>query len=706
MQDFYDVFVCEEKDITASVDVTSRCTALPPTSSEPPGPPGPPGPPPPTKPIPIVYRKQYFPLVFKNDTGLSADRIYITVYGANLAVTSWSFYFLAPQGPLGQMDPSSLNANSYSPNYSYTLDKFPTVKDQTDLYLLYLPIGITSGRLVISIDHPAYLSVTVDPDTGNLTPNAPANGGANFQDPNFYVINDFVECTLTALGSVPPADIPVQPFLDNSQVDSMGISTLLGLYYIDESNTVQQFTESGINTTSLVGYTDTIEDIFSDYNTAYPSPDPWNNLLIPFYSDPYGAATPDFYFRLLAPKHSVTMTQPNSFANPYPSFPTDYLTNGTYSSTATSYLDQLFTYFGNASNTLYFEADPLFNGSGITYESSVSGSGSSAVLVFTGTGSNSSYYINIPRANMTVANMYSANTALAAPAGSSPGDSNPMSAIDITLLTGYFSSAFVVGLIGDSSIFDSTSNPLLQLTLQNHMPCYAAATCGSSPPPSCCSNAGAASPSYYNNTYFNPNYTWYSTYAAYLHSKAEIPQVLSTDSPYPPNAYNTGSAQFVPNLGLAYAFDYDDKLGVSSTVASSNTTPKTPVVFGMYTLNEISSANSATLYSSVFEDSTTYSLTFTVNPGYTLYYRQGSSGSYTQYTSGAVSMQSTTANPFQIKYVSGSNEEINITLFPKYQNAQPNVRYGQYESNFILGLTYTIGSPTTNITVVLNAFAG
>ncbi len=692
MQDFYDAFVCEEQDITASVGLTSSCTGSPSSPISPPGPPGPPGPPPTPKPIPITYRKQYFPLVFKNETGLDPSRVYITVYGANLAVTNWAFYYLAPQGPLGQMDPAPLSANSFSPNFSYTLDQFPTVKDQTDLYLLYLPTGITSGRLVISIDHPSYLSVTIDPGTGNFAPNGPANGGANFQDPNFYIINDFVECTLTALGSAPPTDIPVQPFLDNSQVDNLGISTLLGLYYIDNTNTVQQFTQTGVNTTNLVGYTEAVADIFSGflaYNPGSASPNPWNNLLLPFYTDPYVSTTPAFYIRMLAPKHSVTMTQPDSFS--YPSFPSDFLTNAAYSNT-TAYLDQLFTYYGTPSNALYFTSDTRFNGSGITYESSVVGSGSSAILKFTGTGANSAYFINIPRSNMSVANMYSASTALADSA-----TSNPNQSIDITLLTGYFSSAFIVGLIGDNAYFNSAS-PLLQLTLQNHMPCFTAAT-----PAGGCANS--VTPNYYYNSLFNPKSTWFNSYAGYLHSIAEEPQTLAQNSPYPPTSYNAGSAQFTPDLGLAYAFDYDDKLGISSTVASSDTTPKTPVVFGMYTLNGISSANSGTLNSSVFADSTTYALTFTVNTGYTLYYRQGASGSFTEYTSGAVSMQSTTSNPFQIQYVKNAGgAQTNITLFPKYQFSQPVSKYGQYESNLILALAYA-KTGAAAFTVTLNAFA-
>lgn len=654
---FYDEFVCEQKDITAEVGLTPICSEtpprppgpIPPFPPAPPPPPSPPSPPPPpVRPVPPLNKKGYFPVIVTNNTGLPSNEVFLFAYLPPSGV------FQLVQAFPGQMVQIPVTSTTFSPNYSYTLNEFPVSTTGANDYLLYMPNGIPSARIYVSIQRPLFFSVTPPAGSQQVGLNSPAS--FLYNDPNFNVLYDFMELSLSNSLALGPPYIPSVPFMDTTQVDNFGLSIELGLFTFNPNapTTKTQLIQNGQTASNLAGFTQSRETLLGILSANLTSP--WNNLLIPFRSNPYSGSSPATYLRVLAPKTGGGggIVEPQGGVYTIPIFPIDYLSNPIYG--PGSYLDQLFAYY--STHSLYLQADL---GTNNIYKGDVS-LGDQFIFVDTQNSANS---MTILKGQLTVGNMYS---------GTTPVHSSTASSLDQESLSGYFSCAFVVGLLGVPGVYDTSTTPLNKENLRTHIPL----TTGTPVPP----------------PYYNPTFVggpWYDLYAKILHDNA----ILPTSPPYP------GSR---PTLGKCYAFDFDDKLGLSSTVAASALTPYSANIYADYFLNGVS-----ILPTGVYDDATPYNLTFIIPSKHTLQFRQGPSGSYfpivnNQTVSGAIC---TEANPFQLLYTSPSGVSVSVNLYPKFQFSTPNGTYGVAENNVVAGTLFTpTNNPTnpTDFTVTLPSF--
>lgn len=663
-------------------------------------PPFPPPPAPPSYPVsPGVTYKGYFPVVITNNTGVSPDKVYLLSFspqilsGPGITPANSAMYRLLQTFP-GQVISTSVTESVFSPSYSFTLSQFPNsttggpTNENNNDFLLYFPIGAQSVRIYVSLEQPMYCNVST-PVGGQLTMNSPP--AALFNDPNFNVIYDFLELTLTPL-SQGNLYLPVQPFLDTSQVDSLGMSIQLALYKYDSQSptTSQQFIVNGTATTNIVGYSQDRATLFSDLDTNLTLANPWGKLMVPFYSNPYDpTGSPSTYLRVFSTKTGAggaagQVEQPKGGLYTVPQFPNDFLSNPIYGKFGKSFLKSMFDYYFSV--PLYIQADQSFKGTGEVYHGTVSGIEPNRILKFAAT--SSSYVIIMNEADITVSGMYSGTPAVS---------SSNAPAADQLLVSAYVSCAFVTGLLGNSGVFDAPANPLNAANLQNHIlalgyppfptpplvPYYGQNPFGASVP-------GASVPGY-------------DLFAKLLHQQAYNP----TSPPYPNANVPSPHHPSTPQTGLCYAFDYDDKLGISSTVATPTQTPKSDMVFAKYILNPLNGP----LPTGVFDDSTPLTLQFTLPPNVSLGYVQGLEGenfipiSNEQTITGAICTES---NPFRIRYQSGDGTQVvYATLYPKFQFCQPNYYYRQVESDIISGVQFTPTDPSdTNPTAFTITFGG
>lgn len=622
---FYDEFLSEEKDIVATVDLTTPPSPVGSSTSTPPSPP----PPPPTNPVAPAPVKGYFPIVISNQTTQSNSQVYV------LITNNGETQILKLRGKFpGEMSSDSVSSTTFTPDYSYALTSFPTSTTGSNDFLIYVPNTMNSGRINFSIGTYLYFQN----NTPTLTLTAPIS--YTFSDPNFNVLYDFAELTITKLPAHPshPEWVSYQPFLDTTQVDNWGLPIQLGLYTLNtnQPTVVTPYIPAGAPGTNPAGFSGNRDTLMTTIVAGLTSP--WSNLAIPFYTTPYAPGAVSTYLRILAPKTGTAVTLPQPQLNyAIPQFPLTYITS------PTNYLGTLFTFY--VTNSLYIQADGT-TGSGQTYQGTVAaGVVGSRTFTFT----SSSYSTTLLESSITTTQLY--GTTLSFTTGSAPTN-------DITILQKYFGSAFSVGLLGVAGVFASSGTSLNGTTLVSHLP-----------------GSGGVTPLYYTPA---GGYNGYNLYAQYLHANA----ILPTSPPY---------TAPLPTEGLCYAFDYDDTLGMSSTVSEPATTLSSSNVYAILTLGPI-----PTVPTGVFTDSTSYTLTFTIPARQTLQYRQGSSGPFLTATSGTpiAGVVSTSSNPFQIKY-----DNLNFTVFPKYQFLQP---IDQYITNHNAVIQAAIFTP--NIAAAPTAF--
>ncbi len=680
MDAFYNAFLSEGRQ-----SLVEAQTAPP---FVPPSPPlsGPqPPPPPPTTPQAIVQQKGYFPVVIRKPANLAASKVHLLSFSPNIVprplqpAAAPALYQLQQSFP-GQMVVAPVTEATFSPSFSYTLDQFPTSKTGDNDFLLYFPNGIQSVRIYVSIDQPLYCLIGGSP----LSLIAPQV--FQFNDPNFNTIYDFLELTLTNLPNNQP-DTPVQPFMDTSQVDSLGLPFELQIFTYDDQNPTSsmQLIQDKTTTTNSVGYTDAKDTLFTTITGGLTPTDSWGNLVLSFHSNPYDTpfgppASP--FLRILAPKLSSKISSLGVPAQPLgnyeiPTLPATFLTDAGNGAGGISILANLFGYYASPPN-LYVQPDKSFNGSGEVYEGVVTGVSPAAVFTFTSTPSN--FVITMNENTITVDGMYSGTPIVIGSGGAS--------ALDQLLVSAYVSGAFVTGLLGDVSPdplpFQTSGAPLNAANLQNHI-----------------FNPGLVLPKYYaENPLGNPGppVSANDLFAALLHAEA----IKASIPPYPDP--QRGNRTPDDTVGLAYAYDYDDKLGISSTVSPNNGTLSTLPIYCRYTLFDVGAAPTG-----VFDDATVYTLVFEPLPAnVTLEVQQGSSGTPIPISSTGQTVPNvttTSANPFQIRYTAQDGRVVQATLFPKFQFAQPLNFYRQLESGIVLGIKFAPSplastAPTTfNITM-------
>ncbi len=591
--------------------------------------------------VPPAPVSGYFPIVISNGTGIPDSQVYfLGLPNANTEFFQLSGAFAGAMTTV----PITTSTFSASSQYSYPLSALPQSTTGPHDYIIYVPYG-NSDRLYFSIGNPLYFL--------SNSGSASISIGNNFYDPNYNVIYDFAEVTFRT--AVPPmaGDIDWTVTLDTTQVDSLALPIKLGFYTYNPANpsaVTPYIGGIGNPSTNPVGFAiarDTLINNIVNGMTASSASNTWKNLALPFYTTPYSPTTPTTYLRVMSPKHGGPVPQPKANYQ-IPEFPNGYLTNN---GNGVDYLNAIFTFY-TSGTSLYLQTD-AGGGTGEIYKGTVSGN----LFTFVGQ-THPSYTVTLDKTALTIENMFSGTPPMTN-TGSTPS-------VDIGIMADYFASAFVLGLLGVPGLYTTAAIPLSEANLQTHLP----------------KNSGTLTPTYYTNNFTAPmSDPGFDIYAQLLHQNAILPESPPFTNPY-------------PTLGLCYAYDFDDTLGFSSAITPPATTPTSSNVYSIITLGLVS-----TVPTGVFDDASTYDLTFTF-VGTAFGYRQGSSGSFTSGTSpvNVTSITSTISNPFQIQY----NGTI-YTVFPKYQFLQPVNQYTSVQNAVIQGVTFTPNSAMepTGFTIAL-----
>ncbi len=236
LNDFYDEFVCEEKNVTSEVGVTNACSELPPVP--PPGPP-PPAPPQPAPPPPPAPMAGFLPIILINNSGREA---FFTMFGTEVVRENCGAD-LCPCNPVGQTfvnfgeqpgvftpvgslggaaAPTGIDP-TFSKKFTYSL----AINEQLTVYV---PAQVQGGEIMFSIDDPIDLFVS----NNNIAVPNPSDTG----DPAFCQIYGQFEFTLLPTGCQDPSN-PVAPLnqlsIDVTNVDYFGIPIQYSLLSLEQS---------------------------------------------------------------------------------------------------------------------------------------------------------------------------------------------------------------------------------------------------------------------------------------------------------------------------------------------------------------------------------------------------------------------------------------------------------------------------------------
>lgn len=628
------------------------------------------------EPVPI---SGYLPVVITNTTGLSADEIYVTLIGQQTVSDPTQYFFQITQG--GILAPVAASSTTYSPNYSYKLGSLPKSSTGVNDYLVYAP-SLNGARFYFSIRSPIYLQS----DTLTMgTPNqivAPTYFA--FYDPNYSNLYETVEVTFFPNGGGGGSAIAWTASINTTEVDAFGLPIRISYYSFDPSNPTTSTPlvqnpnalPSGFGIggpeklTTRKEILDSVVAGLSSGDLTGASPKVWPRLALPFYSNPYAGTGLQTYLRVLSPKQSLgnaaaptnvggLTTQhvaavtpgPTQFKNyNYPPFPSDYLSSTSYGDTS-SFLSTLFGYYTSGTK-LYISTG---GGSPTIYEGVSSGVG--GTLTFTGiSGPNTGQVNTLAQSSMNTFQMYSGSQLMS-------GGS------DATNLGFYFGDAFTVGFLASTvGTTNSVTPPNIPINI---------------------TDAIAWQP-YFIPFYYIPQYTalggpWMDLYAKLFHSVA-VRNTVSGD---------------LNNVGLCYAYDFDDSLGISGTITPSILTANSLNPYLGITLGKID-----TKIPDPYSDQTAYAVTFNFPFGNTLQYRQGNDGSWISVNSGATisGLRSNRSNPLSIRYSNGQgpNPYHEFVVYLYYQFLQPVNSYNSSELNVINSTTIAPNSATpTQFTITL-----
>ena len=255
----------------------------------------------------------YLPITFTNNTGLSADDIYIAVL-VNKSTQYLSFggspYQLAT---ISDFTPTTYLSDA---QYSYPLSTFET---DPNVYTFYIPNTGKSGdpasnfmlssRILISLQQPLTYFINnlgvLQLPTETLT-----------TDDNYYTLNDKIEFDLGSNN------------LNRLNLNLTGVD-FFGLPLLVQANYMFLFGSSYTNVCSMTGMPSSVSlsDVFTQYNTALsslasPFDTHWGGL-VATYSNPPSSGGSLCNLRIFAPATAMGSTQTQ--VNPSKvSFPTDY----------------------------------------------------------------------------------------------------------------------------------------------------------------------------------------------------------------------------------------------------------------------------------------------------------------------------------------------------------------------------------------------
>jgi hypothetical protein len=463
--------------------------------------------------IPPAPLQNYCPVVVVNKTGLNANQIYFVAHGNDL---NGFPCFLVPDGdgicqfsyPMASGLPSSASS-------SKLLSQLP-IATGTGIthpaYLIYLPIN-ASSRGYFSINTPMYLPTALNPSLGVL--GIDDSSVTSLTDPNYYTLYQDFEFGMDSSITNSSTNL----FLNLSWVDYFCLPMQLNTYsypsnnpiVIDENPTVLPAgTPSNINRGTL------IQTVNSEL-TSGQATSSWGNLGIAYYNNPYTDSTPATYIRILAAKNSIDLSTATQFVGAkvtQPFFPSNYASNAsTGPTTGISFMQAVYNYY--LSSTFYAQIFPR-GLSATTYEIS-SVQSTPMTLQFTAVPSNPLADVTLDLSNLAMDQLLSGSKWPFQPSNVDAAYTDELSKLISALFT-----------IGKWPFTAATSqlNPFVN------------------------NNQGFAALSYFQNPPGFSGGPWYNLYDKILHT-----QMISQ-----------GKVPNNPNLGIGYAYDFDDLLNMSGLI--------------------------------------------------------------------------------------------------------------------------------------------
>lgn len=615
----------------------------------------------------------YLPVLITNDTGLPDDQVYVTLAGQE--VPAGSEYFFSMDFNTGVYSPVLATPSTYSPTYSYLLSQLPTSTTGSRDHVAYVS-NLNGARFYFSLREPTYLASK----TGNAIA-APSYFA--FYDPNFNNLFETVEVTyISDYDNKQPAPaIPWTATINTTEVDAFGLPIKIQYYSFDSSNPtalnpviqIPNALPSGFGEGGLAGATtrDTIlTSVYSGLDSGDLSgQEVWKRLAIPFYSDPYNGTGLVTYLRILSPKQgvgndpSVTIQMdggitvqhldtvkgtggvPRFYNSNFPFFPYDYFSSNSYGN-ANPFAAELLNFYTGGTN--------LYINTGGTTPAQYEGNTAASTMTFTLTSGSGPSPLTIDEADVNVYKMFSGTQEIG-------GAASPIGF--------YFGDAFTVGILPSATgtnsaapinITDATSGGWQDTNVPNYYSPLNSAVSGG---------------------------PWYSLYAKELHNVA----VRTT--------FTTPTPNFLSGVGLCYAYDFDDSLGISGAITPKDTTLESENLYVRITLGAVDQNKIPDPYS----DGNPYDVTFKFpDATRTLAYRQGTSGSFTEIPFNAAGttingLISNQANPLTIQYTvpgQGSGEFI-VYLYNQF--LVPQNAYSDFEISVINSSTITPDSITPSI---------
>lgn len=618
-------------------------------------------------------KQGYLPIVITNTSTLSADDIYVFFTGKYNDPDSGQYVFSLTSNsnpPMGVYTPIYPNNSTFSVNYSYQLSSLPQSVTGVNDYIVYIPFA-PSNRFYFSIGSPFYVET-------DATPNNVANPiYYAFYDPNYSNLYESIEVGFFPEGgSSDPQDIPWTASINTTEVDAFGLPMKIqyNTYDPEDPTAVNILDQpenlpSGFGVGGPTGVT-TRDDVLTNVVTTLTNgdktartPKVWPRLALPFYSNPYSPSGLVTYLRVLSPKQSLgnaanpptpgnltpahvpaVQPGPTQFFNyNYPAFPPDYLTTNNYGNSKT-FANNLLSYY-TSGTSLYISTGGM---SPTIYQGVTTGTTPNQVITFTGiSGPHTGDVSTLSEEDINTFSMYS-------------GSQIMTGGQDADVLGFYLGDAFTVGFV-PSTVGTANSGP---------------------PPNSAIDITDAVTwepyyvPLYYIAQYMLTGGPWYDLYAQALHA----------------NAVRNQTGGFLNDVGLCYAYDYDDSLGISGTITPTNPTSVTLSPYGSITIGEIDS-----IVPDPYSDANTYDVTFVFTTGRTLQYSQ-EGGPYISVTSGQTvsGLTSNRTTPLNIHYTNGQGPtgDHYLTVYLYYQFLQPLVVFNSSTTSIINSTTIVPNSAT------------
>ena len=510
------------------------------------------------------------PVVLVNNTGQADDQLYFIAHALDPCGLPC---YLVPDlttGICSYVYPN-VDGTPSSAALSITFDQLPPAKNINpqpgDAFVIYLPV-CSSARGYISIGQPMYLPTIFNPAPSRMVLDIGDSSVTALNDVNYYTLYQDFEFGLVNYDPAAntTSTVATTLYINLSWVDYFCLPMHMAAYSYtgtgtDPLNLGQPYSGTLTNLTR--------ENVINNMNTVFsaaPLKNAWLGLEIPFYANPYIVSGTNRIgsTRVLAAKNSIALGSTTQFknvsstTNPAQYFPSDYTSNTSNGPlTGQSYMLALYNYY--LSHSFTFTITPPENTTSNTY-TLTSVSGTTGLLQFTGSGT-------APVPPTTQLQLFYDGVPT-----STTGDTEVTTEQLLSGSVWPFSPAIAVGYTNElskavSALFSIGQMPVIAPFTSPFV--SKAASSFNAPaevPPGGFGELDPVSPN--KNSYFQAipgipsTWTggpWNNLYVDALHQNLDGQGVASSSLPY--------AVLNNVNLGLGYAYDYDDLLGMAGLMA-------------------------------------------------------------------------------------------------------------------------------------------